>query len=304
MRHLGRCAEDETGDDSGSLRRRRPSEGEGGEEEESEEIFRRQPGPCRDRQEEEGSEERKEESEQITAEEKEQEQKAEEIQFQSRLQGEPLQQRSQFVGQSGPPSEKEGTEGPWLGIPDARKSGGRTAVTGWCAGGGLHGQRRRQSPSKDVHIILPAGVEAGAGSEVSSREISLVARCLDLLREGRLAHLADTLAARLLAVETASKQGWGTAKYLEIYGADEEGPVPAHILLSAQRHQKQVERAGGKGSWPKASQWSWNEWGPDNRQKGKGKDGKGKGKKGKGKGKSKGGAEAKGENEKPKTGET
>ena len=39
------------------------------------------------------------------------------------------------------------------------------------------------------------------------REISLLARCLDLLREGRLAHLADTLAARLLAVETATKQG-------------------------------------------------------------------------------------------------
>ena len=136
------------------------------------------------------------------------------------------------------------------------------------------------------------------------REISLLARCLDLLREGRLAHLADTLAARLLAVETATKQGWGTAKFLEIYGADEEGPVPAQILLSAQRHQKQVERAGGKGSWPKSNQWSWSDWGTDPRPKGKGKEPKGKGKKGKNKGKGKGGSDQKGDAEKPKAGET
>lgn len=163
------------------------------------------------------------------------------------------------------------------------------------------GDSRRPKMFTYFQLALKPGLDPKSRD---CREISLLARCLDLLREGRLAHLADTLAARLLAVETASKQGWGTAKYLEIYGADEEGPVPAHILLSAQRHQKQVERAGGKGSWPKTNQWTWNEWAPDSRQKGKGKDGKGKGKKGKGKGKSKGGAEAKGESEKPKPGET
>ena len=89
-------------------------------------------GPCRDRQEEEGSEERKEESEQITAEGK-----------RARAEGgrdpvpvkTPRGAASSSAASSSdslvPPSEKEGTEGPWLGIPDARKSGGRTAVTGW-----------------------------------------------------------------------------------------------------------------------------------------------------------------------------
>lgn len=119
------------------------------------------------------------------------------------------------------------------------------------------------------------------------REISLLARCLDMLREGRLANLADTLAARLLAVETATRQGWATARHLEVFGPEEEGPVPPHILLSAQRHQRQVEKAGGKGSWPKQNQWNWPEWQGDSRPKGKVKGGKGKGKKGAGKNKGK-----------------
>ena len=132
------------------------------------------------------------------------------------------------------------------------------------------------------------------------REISLLARCLDMLREGRLASLADVLSARLLAVETATRQGWATARHLEVYGPEEEGPVPPHILLSAQRHQRQVEKAGGKGSWPKGGQWSWPEWQADARPKGRGKGEKGKGKKGKGRYKGKGGSEAKGESDKPK----
>ena len=129
------------------------------------------------------------------------------------------------------------------------------------------------------------------------REISLLARCLDMLREGRLASLADVLAARLLAVETATRQGWATARHLEVYGPEEEGPVRPHILLSAQRHQRQVEKAGGKGSWPKGGQWSWSDWQTDARPKGKGKGEKGKGKKGKGKYKGKGGGDPKGEGE-------
>ena len=136
------------------------------------------------------------------------------------------------------------------------------------------------------------------------REISLLSRCLDLLREGRLAHLADTLAARLLAVETATRQGWATAKHLEIYGPDEEGPVPAHILLSAQKHQRQVEKAGGKGSWSRGYGGGWSSWQTEASPKGKGKDVKGKGKKGKGKGKGKGVMENKHEAEaKPKAGD-
>ena len=129
------------------------------------------------------------------------------------------------------------------------------------------------------------------------REISLLARCLDMLREGRLANLADTLAARLLAVETATRQGWATARHLEVFGPEEEGPVPPHILLSAQRHQRQVEKAGGKGSWPKSGQWNWGEWQADSRPKGKAKGDKGKGKRGKGKNKAKGKGDAAAETE-------
>eukprot|EP00435_Cladocopium_sp_Y103_P012063 s1953_g3.t1 len=136
------------------------------------------------------------------------------------------------------------------------------------------------------------------------REISLLSRCLDLLREGRLANLADTLAARLLAVETATRQGWATARHLEVYGPDEEGPVPPHILLSAQRHQRQVEKAGGKGSWTRGQAPSWSDWSTDARAKGKGKDQKGKGKKGKGKPKGKGGGDHKADEAKPKPGDT
>jgi hypothetical protein len=55
------------------------------------------------------------------------------------------------------------------------------------------------------------------------------------------------------------------------------------MLLAAQRHGRLVEKAGGKGSWPK--QWGSYEWGGDNKGKAKGKDAKGKSKKGKGKGK-------------------
>ena len=80
--------------------------------------------------------------------------------------------------------------------------------------------------------------------------------------------------------------------------------MPPHILLSAQRHQRQVEKAGGKGSWPKMTQSSWSDWQTDARPKGKAKGDKGKGKRGKGKGKGKGKGGAHVETEaKPKGGE-
>ena len=117
-----------------------------------------------------------------------------------------------------------------------------------------------------------------------SKELALLCRSLDLLREGKLDALADLLAARLIAVETATRQGWPVARHLEIATNEEEGTAPAHILLAAQRHGKQVEKAGGKGSWSRATTWV-SEWHADPRPKGKGKDQKGKGKKGKAKGK-------------------
>ena len=138
------------------------------------------------------------------------------------------------------------------------------------------------------------------------KELALLSRSLDLLRDGRLAELADVLSARLFAVDTAGRQGWQTARHLEVFCEEDQTGAPAHVLLSAQKHQRQVEKAGGKGSWGPQSSWQGNDWGAENRQKGKGKESKGKGKKGKGKGKWQkgswqyGGADPKAKNEKPK----
>jgi hypothetical protein len=57
------------------------------------------------------------------------------------------------------------------------------------------------------------------------------------------------------------------------------------VLLAAQKHARQVQKAGGKGSWGRSDQWGAESWGLEPRPKGKGKEIKGKGKKGKGKGK-------------------
>lgn len=118
-----------------------------------------------------------------------------------------------------------------------------------------------------------------------AKELSLLSRGLDLLRSGKLEHVADVMSARLIAVDTATRQGWQTARFLEIDPDAEDGCAPAHVLLAAQRHGRLVEKAGGKGSWSRASSWTQQEWTQDARPKGKGKDPKGKGKKGRGKGK-------------------
>jgi hypothetical protein len=115
------------------------------------------------------------------------------------------------------------------------------------------------------------------------KEIALLARALDLLQDGELPQLADLLAARLIAVETATKQGWQTVKYLEIQSLEDDGTAPPHILLAAMKHSKQVQKAGGLGSWSRAQNWQWD--GGETKGKGQGKGRKGKGKKGKSKGK-------------------
>eukprot|EP00435_Cladocopium_sp_Y103_P041711 s423_g11.t1 len=91
-----------------------------------------------------------------------------------------------------------------------------------------------------------------------AKELALLSKALDTLRDGKLDVLADMLAARLIAVDTATRQGWGTARHLEVYDGENDGTAPAHILLAAQKHGRQIERAGGKGSW---SRLSWgSEW--------------------------------------------
>eukprot|EP00438_Fugacium_kawagutii_P022174 Skav235069 [mRNA] locus=scaffold3466:36062:45450:- [translate_table: standard] len=103
-----------------------------------------------------------------------------------------------------------------------------------------------------------------------AKEMAMLARALDLLRSGRLTALADLLAARLIAVDTATRQGWSTARHLEVFGMEEEATAPPHILLAAQRHSRQVDRAGGKASWSRGASWSKGDWGAG-QEKGKGK---------------------------------
>ena len=141
---------------------------------------------------------------------------------------------------------------------------------------GLRGQRPKMSTYFQV-LLKPRLDPRGR----DCKELAMLARSLDLLRDGRLAELADVLAARLIAVDTATHQGWATARHLEVYVDDEENTAPAHVLLAAQRHARQVEKAGG----PRQSGWYGGDWGSENRPKGKGKENKGKGKKGKPKGK-------------------
>ena len=141
---------------------------------------------------------------------------------------------------------------------------------------GLRGQRPKMLTF--FQLVLRPALDARSRD---CKELSLLSRSLDLLREGRLAELADVLASRLIAVDTAGRQGWHVARHLEVYGEEEENSAPPHVLLAAQKHARQVDKAGGKGSWsPAAAQWSSYE----QRPKGKGK-AKGKTKKGKGKGK-------------------
>ena len=78
-----------------------------------------------------------------------------------------------------------------------------------------------------------------------SKELFLLSRVLDLLKQGALDQLADVLASRMMAVETASKQGWATARFLEVLDEGDETSTPPHILLAAQRHSRLVEKAGG-----------------------------------------------------------
>eukprot|EP00435_Cladocopium_sp_Y103_P060529 s177_g22.t1 len=117
------------------------------------------------------------------------------------------------------------------------------------------------------------------------KELALLARALDHLHDGELPQLADLLSARLIAVDTATRQGWSAARYLEIQSMEDDGTAPPHILLAAQKHSRQVEKAGGKGSWSKGQAWNWDWGGAGSKGGGKGKEPRAKGKKGKGKGK-------------------
>eukprot|EP00435_Cladocopium_sp_Y103_P053437 s279_g17.t1 len=95
-------------------------------------------------------------------------------------------------------------------------------------------------------------------------------KSLDLFREGKLDALAGLLSARLMAVETAMKQGCATARHLEI-SVEEDGPTPAHVLLAARKHGQQIEKAGGAGSSAASQTWprDWPTGGKGAKEKGR-----------------------------------
>ena len=90
------------------------------------------------------------------------------------------------------------------------------------------------------------------------KELSLLARSLDLLRGGRLERLADLLAARLIAVDTATRQGWQTARYLEIDNDADEGSAPPTCSWPPSGmgawSKKQAAKAAGQSSG-EATNW-------------------------------------------------
>lgn len=118
-----------------------------------------------------------------------------------------------------------------------------------------------------------------------SRELETLARAIDLLRMGQLASLGDALAGRFLAVESASlTNSWQDAQHLEVIPSRHAGLAGPAVMLRAQRHTRQVEKASGRKPWrPSLGSQTWSRPPGSERaaeahqEKGKGR---GKGKKG------------------------
>ena len=111
------------------------------------------------------------------------------------------------------------------------------------------------------------------------RELETLARCIDYLSSGKLCEVGDTLAGRFLAVEAAAlTSNWQDAQHLEVLPQRQPGLAPPSIMLKAQKHSRQVEKASGKGSWRGGKK----DGGYPQKDKGKGK-GEEKGKRGGGK---------------------
>ena len=128
------------------------------------------------------------------------------------------------------------------------------------------------------------------GSQALQREMHHLATAIDLLRQGRLGLLGDTLAARFLCLHQSILDGhWSAARYLEIFPMEEASAASTALLLKTRKHARLAARAQGLDG----GGLSWNNFGPGRKGKGKqewhggdARDVKGKGKKG-GKGKNK-----------------
>lgn len=115
------------------------------------------------------------------------------------------------------------------------------------------------------------------------RELYSLAQSIDLLRGGKLAEAADSLASRFIAVHTAmSDGGWGTASQLEMFPLEQTQSASTATMLRAQKHRKLVLKSQGAWSgnkgWKGKGRGQWN-YGGGQDDPGKGK-GKHKGKKG------------------------
>ena len=83
-----------------------------------------------------------------------------------------------------------------------------------------------------------------------ARELETLARCVDLLKAGRLPELEDSLAGRFLAVESAAlTNNWQDAQHLEVIPTRHAGLAGPAVLLQAQKHARQVEKAAGRTPW-------------------------------------------------------
>ena len=112
------------------------------------------------------------------------------------------------------------------------------------------------------------------------------ARCVDLLKAGRLPELGDSLAGRFLAVESAALTNiWQDAQHLEVIPTRHAGLAGPAVLLQAQKHARQVEKAAGRTPWKRNPYSGGSGGGAQNGGAAQGDEkggGAGKGKKGKG----------------------
>ena len=68
--------------------------------------------------------------------------------------------------------------------------------------------------------------------------------------------MGDALAGRFMAVEAAAfTNSWQDAQHLEVIPAHHGGVTSPAVLLQAQRHAKQVEKATSRGPWEAPHPW-------------------------------------------------
>lgn len=155
-----------------------------------------------------------------------------------------------IIRQSGAAPAKEGSEGTRFRAKNATLTNVR--------GSSSRSRRARRPP---IESELAGGNKLSSYFQIAAkpqipgkvrdtRELETLARCVDLLKAGRLPELGDALAGRFLAVESAAlTNNWHDAQHLEVVPSRHNGLAGPAVLLQAQRHARQVEKAAGRGGW-------------------------------------------------------